>query len=393
MTDFIVKHFVKDYEKTTNMSVRTSYGIVASVVGIICNVILFAMKFVIGLVLHSVSVIADSFNNLSDAGSSVISFVGVKMAGKPADKEHPFGHGHMEYIAALIVAFLVIEVGFTFLKEAIGKIGKPQEIGFQFISIFILLVSVVIKLWLSSFNRKLGKKLDSKVMLATATDSLGDSIITLATIASILVNHFLHWNIDAYVGIGVALLIMWAGIGIARDTMEPLVGAAVPKEVYEQITEFVESYEGILGTHDLIVHNYGPGRSMASVHAEVPNSVDVEISHEIIDRIEGECLKELGIFLVIHMDPLEVDNEELDKVKKKLIEALGEIDGALSIHDFRMVNGEEQINLIFDLVVPLTYTKEKRNETCKIIRSHMHALDTRYQCVIQVETGFMAEES
>jgi divalent metal cation (Fe/Co/Zn/Cd) transporter len=195
------------------------------------------------------------------------------------------------------------------------------------------------------------------------------------------------------VGIGVALLIMWAGIGIARDTMEPLVGAAVPKEVYEQITEFVESYEGILGTHDLIVHNYGPGRSMASVHAEVPNSVDVEISHEIIDRIEGECLKELGIFLVIHMDPLEVDNEELDKVKKKLIEALGEIDGALSIHDFRMVKGEEQINLIFDLVVPLTYTKEKRNETCKIIRSHMYALDTRYQCVIQVETGFMAEES
>ena len=265
MTNFIVKHFIKDYEETNKMSVRTAYGLVASIVGIFCNVLLFVVKFVMGLWLHSISVMADSFNNLSDAGSSIISFVGVKMASKPADEEHPFGHGRMEYIAALIVAFLVIEVGFSFLRDAIGKISEPQELQFHALSIVILALSVGVKLWLGVFNRKLGKKINSKVMLATATDSMGDVITTVATIVSILVFQFAGVNIDAFVGIGVSLVIMWAGVGIARDTLEPLLGEAVPKDIYEQITTFVEAYDGVLGTHDLIVHNYGPGRSMASV--------------------------------------------------------------------------------------------------------------------------------
>ena len=392
MTNFIVKRFIKDHEQINKMSVRTAYGLVASIVGIFCNVLLFAVKFVTGLWLHSISVIADSFNNLSDAGSSIISFAGVKMASKPADEEHPFGHGRMEYIAALIVAFLVIEVGFSFLKDAIGKISEPQEIQFHMISVIILLLSVGVKLWLSVFNRKLGKKINSKVMLATATDSMGDVVTTLATIVSILVYQFAGANIDAFVGIGVSGVIMWAGVGIARDTLEPLLGEAVPNDVYKQITTFVESYEGVLGTHDLIVHNYGPGRSMASVHAEVPNDVDVEISHEIIDRIERDTLKELGIYLVIHMDPIEINNEQLKNAKQQTIAAVSEIDETLSIHDFRMVTGENQINLIFDLVVPISYSKEKRKELCKSLRKKMYQIDARYQCVIQVESSFIAEE-
>lgn len=392
MTNFIIKHFIEDYEEVNKMSVRTSYGLVASIVGIFCNVLLFVVKFVVGLLLHSVSVLADSFNNLSDAGSSIISFVGVKMASKPADEEHPFGHGRMEYIAALIVSFLVIEVGFSFLKDSIGKISEPADLQFQTMSVVILTLSIGVKLWLSVFNQKLGKKINSKVMMATATDSMGDVIATSATIISILVFKFAGINMDAYVGIGVSLVIMWAGIGIAKDTLEPLLGEAVPADVYKQITEFVESYEGVLGTHDLIVHNYGPGRSMASVHAEVPNDVDVEVSHEIIDRIERDVLKELGIFLVIHMDPIEINNEQLDKAKQLVIAAVNEMDQALSIHDFRMVAGENQINLIFDLVVPVSYDKEKRKELCKTLRKRMHDIDARYQCVIQVESSFIAEE-
>ncbi len=392
MTSFIVKHFIKDYEETNKMSVRTAYGLVASIVGIFCNVLLFLVKFSVGMWLNSISVLADSFNNLSDAGSSIISFVGVKMASKPADEEHPFGHGRMEYIAALIVSFLVIEVGFSFLKDSIGKIGEPAELQFHIFSVVLLMLSIGVKVWLSIFNRTLGQKIDSKVMIATATDSMGDVLATAATIVSMLIFHFTEINIDSYVGIGVSLVIMWAGIGIARDTLEPLLGEAVPVDVYQEITRFVESYDGVLGTHDLIVHNYGPGRSMASVHAEVPNDVDVEVSHEIIDRIERDVLMELGVFLVIHMDPIEINNEQLKQSKQQVVAVLREMDEALSVHDFRMVDGKNQINLIFDLVVPASYSKEKRKELCQTLRKRMHEIDHRYQCVIQVEISFMAEE-
>ena len=361
MTEFLVKHFVKDYEKTEKVSVRTGYGILASMVGIFCNVLLFLMKITIGMMIHSISVIADAFNNLSDAGSSIISFIGVKIASKPADKEHPFGHGRMEYIAALVVAFLVLQVGFTFFKDAVGKIKHPQEIEFNLVSVIVLLLSIGIKLWLGMFNKKLGTRIHSNVMLATAADAMGDVITTSATVVSLLVFQFSGWNIDGIVGIGVSLVVMWAGVGIAKDTLEPLLGQAVSKDVYEEITKFVESHEGILGTHDLIVHNYGPGRSMASLHAEVANDVDIEVSHEIIDRIEREATKELGVFLVIHMDPIEMKDERVLYAKRKLEEAVRAIDPQVSIHDFRMVDGDEQVNLIFDMLVPFQYDKEKQN--------------------------------
>ena len=392
MTELLVKKFVKDHESVEKMSVRTAYGVLASVVGIFCNVILFIAKFLIGTMSHSVSIIADGFNNLSDAGSSIISFAGIKMASKPADEEHPFGHGRMEYVTALVVAFLVIDIGLSFLKDSIGKIRNPEDIQFHVISVVVLLLSIAVKLWLGFFNKKLGTKINSQVMMASAADAMGDVLATSATIVSILVFHFLKINIDSFVGIGVSLVVMKAGVGIAKDTLEPLLGEAVPKEICEQITKFVESYDGIQGTHDLIVHNYGPGRSMASVHAEVPNDVNIEVSHEIIDKIERDAVKELGMFLVIHMDPIELNNEQLEAAKVKVERVVKGIDGALSMHDFRMVDGKHQINLIFDLVVPISYDADKKKEVCKTIRRKVYELDTRYQCVIQVESSFVAED-
>ena len=372
MTEFLVRHFIKDYEDVEKVSVRTAYGVLASIVGIFCNVFLFAVKFIVGLVLHSVSVTADAFNNLSDAGSSIISFVGVKMAEKPADADHPFGHGRIEYIAALVVSFLVLEVGFTFLKDSFGKIWEPEEMNFQLVSVIILLLSIAVKLWLGLFNRKLGVRIDSKVMQAVFTDSMGDVITTGATILSLVFFRITDINIDGIVGVGVALVVMWAGVGIARDTLEPLIGEAIDPELSRQIKAFVESYDGIEGTHDLIVHNYGPGRSMASIHAEVPNDVDIEKSHEIIDRI--------------------MKDERVLRIRDKTVELLRELDPECSIHDFRVVHGEEQINIIFDMVIPIEYDEEKRREIPKELESRLKEVDSRYNCVITVDVDYVAKK-
>lgn len=388
--DFLVKKFVTDYENVEKVSVRTSYGVLASVTGIFCNVFLFLLKGSIGFFLQSISVMADAFNNLSDAGSSVIGLIGVKMASKPADKEHPFGHGRLEYIAALAVAFLVLQIGFTFFKEAIQKIRNPEELNFQMVSVVILLLSIGVKLWLGMLNRRLGKRIDSKVMLATATDAMGDVIVTSATIVSLVIFQVTGVNVDGFVGLGVSLVVMWAGIGIARDTLEPLIGEPVAPEEYERITRFVESYDGIVGSHDLIVHNYGPGRSMASIHAEVPNDVGIEISHEIIDRIERDAIKRLGIFLVIHMDPVETKDAKVLEIRHKVEQILEAVDPAVSIHDFRMVSGEEQSNLIFDMVVPFDYDEEKEKELKQTLYKLLKLTDGNYQCVITVERSYVS---
>ncbi|HIY00207.1 cation transporter [Faecalicatena contorta] len=391
MTEFLIRHFVKDYEQTEKVSVRTQYGTLASVVGIFCNVLLFAAKAVIGLLMHSISVTADAFNNLSDAASSVIGLIGVKMAGKPADSEHPFGHGRMEYITALVVSFLVIEVGFTFFKDAIGRIREPQHMEFSMVSVLILLLSICVKLWMSFFNRKLGKRIDSKVMLATAADAIGDVITTSATVFSLLFFSFTGWNIDGFIGLCVSLVVMWAGIGIARDTLKPLLGEAIDPADYKKISGFVESYDGIVGSHDLIVHNYGPGRNMASIHAEVPNDVDIETSHEIIDRIERDAVRELGVFLVIHMDPVETKDEKILLVKRQVQETVSSIDPEVSIHDLRVVEGKERANVIFDMVVPYRYTKEEEKELTKKVRKALQQIDHRYQCVITTEKSYIAQ--
>ena len=392
MTEFLVRTFVKDYKKTEDTQVRTRYGLMASIVGICCNVLLFSAKLLVGMLVNSISVTADAFNNLSDAASSVIGFIGVKMAGKPADEDHPFGHGRMEYIAAFIVAFLVIQVGFSFLKTSIGKIIHPEEMTFKAVSVAILLLSVCVKLWMAFFNNTLGKRIQSAVMKATAADSLGDVVTTSATILSILVYGIWGLNIDGIIGIAVSVIVMWAGVKIAKDTLTPLIGEPIDPKLYVEITEFVESYDGIIGSHDLIVHNYGPSRSMASIHAEVPNDVDIEVSHEIIDAIEREAVRKFGIFLVIHMDPVETKDSRVMEFGNMLNHVLQEIDTRISFHDFRMVEGKNKINLIFDLVVPREYNRKKKDWLKEEVTKKVTELDKRCCLIITAESGFGVEK-
>lgn len=393
MTEFLVNKFIKDSANIESTEVRTRYGMLASVVGIFCNVLLFSVKLAIGLILSSLAVTADAFNNLSDAASSIISFVGVKMAGKPADAEHPFGHGRIEYIAALIVSFLVIEVGFTFFKSSISKIMHPEEITFDPVPFIILILSILVKLWMAFFNNKLGKRIDSKVMLATAADSLGDVITTSATVISIVICHFTSINVDAIAGLIVSGIVIWSGVSIAKDTLEPLIGQRVPSELYQKITDMVESYEGIVGAHDLIVHNYGPNRSMATIHAEVPNDVSIETSHEIIDRIERDAKMELNILLVIHMDPVEMRDEEVLELRDKTSHIVHALDPELHFHDFRVLKENEQKNLIFDLVVPDSYTEKDANRVMHQLIALLHEMEKNVDCIITLDRSFEAPKN
>ena len=393
MTDFLVNKFIKDSTNIESTEVRTRYGMLASVVGIFCNVLLFSVKLTIGLILSSLAVTADAFNNLSDAASSIISFIGVKMAGKPADAEHPFGHGRIEYIAALIVSFLVIEVGFTFFKSSISKILHPEEISFDLVPFVILILSILVKLCMAFFNNKLGKRIDSKVMLATAADSLGDVITTSATVLSIIICHFTSINVDAIAGLIVSAIVIWSGISIAKDTLEPLIGERVPAELYQKITDIVESYDGIVGTHDLIVHNYGPNRSMATIHAEVPNDINIDVSHEIIDKIERDVKKDLNILLVIHMDPVEMRDEEVLSLREKTSRIVHALDPELNFHDFRVLKENEQRNLIFDLVIPDSYSEKDANRVMHQLVSLLHEMDGNVECIITLDRSFEAPES
>ena len=393
MTRFLLKHFVKNYDDVEKMSVRTAYGVLASIVGIFCNVFLFTAKLLVGIALHSVSVMADAFNNLSDAGSSIISFIGVKVAQIPADKNHPFGHGRAEYVAALLVSFLIIEVGFTFLKDSLDKIRHPQELIFQTAAVVILLLSIAVKIWLGQFNKKLGERINSKVMMAMSADSVGDVIATSATVFSIVFYMITDINIDGFIGVGVSLVVMWAGFGIAKDTLEPLLGAPIDPDLYSSIKNFVEHHDGVIGTHDLMIHNYGPNRSMATIHAEVPNTMTLENAHELIDLIEREVRQKLGIILVVHIDPVETEDEAVLKMRKDVEDAIREVAPECSMHDFHAVEGAERINLIFDMVVPIDYGVDERHDLYnKLLMALIHK-DLRYQCVITMEHSFVQKDT
>ncbi len=392
MTEYLVKLFVKNNEDIQNQTVRTSYGVLASVVGFISNVILFVIKLTVGILINSVSVMADAFNNLSDGASSVIGYFGVKLAGRPADKEHPFGHGRLEYIAALGVSFIILQVGLTLFKSSFTKILKPETIKFNPILIGILILTILVKIWLMIFNRKLGKRIKSNVLLATATDSMGDVIVTSATVVSTIIAGVTGWQIDGYMGLIVSVFVMIAGIGIAKDTLEPLLGQAVDREAYKNLTAFVEGYPGIVGTHDLIIHNYGPSYRMATIHAEVPNDIDFQEAHETIDKIERDVLEILDIFLVIHMDPVEMNDVMVLEKRDLVSDIIKTLDESASFHDFRVVNGEYQINLIFEMVIPFSYTQEDAQKLLQRITEELRKHDTRLNCVITLENSFIAEE-
>jgi len=391
MTRLLVKLFVKDYEKTEMCKVRTAYGVLTSIVGIICNLILFGTKLGIGLIINSISVMADAFNNLSDAASSVIGLVGVKLAERPADKEHPFGHGRFEYIAAIAVAFLILQVGYSCFKSAFTKILHPETVGFNWILVGILCLSVLVKVWLSIFNKTLGKRINSSVMKATSADAFGDVLITSVTIISIIIGKVTGLAIDGWMGIVVSIFVFMAGINIAKETLKPLLGEAVDREVYNRITDKVNSYTGIVGSHDLIVHNYGPTHTMATIHAEVSNDVKLEEAHETIDLIERDVLRDMGIFLVIHIDPVEVNDAKVLENRNMVIEVIKEIEPKATIHDFRMVNCENQINFFFDLVVPYSYDEKKEQELLMRIIESIQKLDEKFESVITIENSYIAD--
>ncbi|NLJ96973.1 MAG: cation transporter [Clostridiales bacterium] len=392
MTELLVKLFVKNKDKIEDQGVRSSYGVLSSVVGIICNGILFAVKLIVGILINSVSVMADAFNNLSDAASSIISFIGVKLARRPADKEHPFGHGRIEYIAALVVSFLILQVGLTLFKNSFTKILNPEEVKFNPILTGVLLLSILVKIWLMAFNKTLGKRVNSTVMLATAADSMGDVLVTSATVISAVVAGLTGWQIDGYIGLIVSIVVMIAGIQIARDTLEPLLGQAIDKELYKKITGMVESYPGIVGTHDLIIHNYGPSHRMATIHVEIPNDIDFEKAHETIDQIERDIQEKMNIFMVIHMDPIEMNDVMVLEKKEIISNIIKSLDSRASIHDFRVVNTEYQINLIFDLVIPYSYTHDDEQKLLKQIMEELRKVDARLNCVITLENSYVLEE-
>ena len=392
MSEGILKLFVKDYKQTDNPAVRSKCAVAAGWVCIACNVLLCAAKFVIGVISRSIAIQADAVNNLSDVGSSAGMIFGAKAAAKPADREHPYGHARLEYIVSLAIAFIILMVGVTLAREAIDKIISPESVDYSIAMLIVLIISMLVKLWMASYNRKLGKKINSTVMMATAADSLGDVGATSATIVSLLVFRFFHINIDGVIGLVVSVLVLIAGVNIAKDTLAPLLGQAIEPEIYHRISEFVESYDGIIGSHDLIVHNYGPSRSMASIHAEVPAKVDIEDSHAVVDRIERDALEKLGIFLVIHMDPVETDNELAAILKEMVIDVILHLDSRLTLHDFRIVQSQAHVNLIFDLVVPREYTKQMREELTRKVCEKVRERDSRCACIITVENSYQQEE-
>ncbi len=390
MTTLLLKLFVKNYKNTKEQQVRTSYGVLASIVGIILNIILALTKFIISLLISSISIMADSFNNLSDAVSSIVSLIGVKLAGRPADKEHPFGHGRFEYVAALIVSFLIFLVGVTLFKDSIKKIFKPEDLGFSWIIITILILSVLTKIWLSYFNHKLGKKINSGLLKATSVDARNDVIVTIVTIISVFLCHFTGLKIDGYMGVLVSLFVLYSGFNIAKETLLPLIGQGVERDLYEKITKKVESYDGIIGSHDLIMHNYGPSHIMGTIHVEVSNEETLEDVHHIIDRIERDILRDMGIFIVIHVDPTDTSDTETVNGKKVIENVVKELEPEAHIHDFRILKDKKHLILIFDLVVPHEYNDENKNELLIEIESKVCKIDERYKCNVTIEKSYIS---
>ena len=394
MTSLLIKLFVKNHTDTKSLETRNRYGNLGSAVGICANVFLSIVKIAIGFFVSSLSIMADGFNNLADVGSSVVTLIGFKLAGKPADRDHPFGHGRMEYISAFIVSFLILLVGFELLKDSIGALadGTASPV-FSKTAVIVLVISIFIKLWLFFFNRKIGKTIDSSALVATAKDSLNDCIATAAILVAAIVTRLvsLPFNLDAVMAVGVALFILWSGYSSAKDTLNEILGGPPEPQLIKDINDTILSFDEFHGIHDLIVHNYGPGRQFASVHVEVRADADIVACHEKIDICEKLVCEKLGINLVIHMDPIDTDNEAVAAAKEKMTEVLKEINPKLTLHDFRMTPaGDTRTNLIFDVVIPSEF-KIGEAELNDIICQKAHETDKTYVCVITFDRDFTGQ--
>ncbi len=382
----LIRLFVKDADNTDAPAVRYAYGKLAGIAGIVCNLLLFIFKIVAGSLSASVAIIADAFNNLSDAGSSVVTLVSFRLSGMPADEEHPFGHGRMEYLSAMAVAVLIVIAGFELASSAFDKILHPTASHTDALTVIILVAAIGIKLWLAIFNHRIGKRIRSDALLAAGVDSRNDVLCTTLVLASAVVGYFTDWMIDGYVGLAVALFVMWSGFAIIRDTLSPLLGQKPDETLVANIKETVLSYEGVVGIHDLIVHDYGPGRIIASLHAEVPASQDILYSHDIIDRIENELMHQFNIVSCIHMDPVDTDDPETIRLRALAEDILAHIDDRLTMHDFRVVAGHTHTNVLFDVIVPYDYPA--RGALVEQIDTALKAHDDRLNAVVKIENAY-----
>lgn len=384
----LVRLFIKDCDNVTDPAVRERYGILSGAVGIVLNLLLSAGKLFAGLMTGSISITADAFNNLSDAGSSVVTLVGFKLAGQKADDGHPFGHGRMEYLAGLLVSLMILLVGVELGRSSIGKILRPEAVDFSLVSTGILAASILVKLWMGQFNRGLGRKIGSAAMAATAADSLSDAVATAAVLAGTLVNRFAHVNIDGWVGLAVAVFILRSGWGAAKDTINPLLGESPDPELVKQLRDLVLSHPQVVGMHDLIIHDYGPGRRLCSFHAEVPQDADILDAHDAIDHIEREIKEKFGIETTVHMDPIATADEKVNQLRRQVADLARVVEPEMTIHDFRVVRGPTHTNVIFDAVVPhkCRLTDE---EVLQRLRQAVSALDPAYQAVIQIDRAYV----
>ncbi len=389
MTQFLIKLFIPDYKNVSDKFVRERYGTLSGTLGIICNIILFAVKLVIGTIMGSIAITSDAFNNLSDMGTSVMSVISAKMSNRRPDADHPFGHGRFEYISSLIISFLIMLVGFELFKSSLSKIFAPEPISMRPVLIIILALSILIKFWMFLYNRKMGALIDSKVLKAAASDSLNDVFATSAVIVSSLAGYYLNLNIDGYIGCVVSVLIMVVGVKLAIDTVNVLLGSAPSAEMVSNIEALLTKSSFVLGIHDLIIHDYGPGRLFASVHAEVSDKENVTVIHEEMDALEHEAMREFGVELVVHMDPIATDSKVLNEARELVLGIIKSL-GDYSIHDFRMTDGENRVNLIFDLVVPCSMDKKERDELVFLIRGALKEVDEKYAAVIQIDNDYTA---
>ncbi len=385
MVEFIGKYYVKKKGAEDNqLKKRQIYGTVSSVIGIMLNVCLFLGKYIAGVISGSIAIMADAVNNLSDAGSSFITLIGFRFAGKKPDVDHPFGHGRFEYISGFVVSMAIIMMGFELVKSSVSKILHPADIDMGMVSVIILVVSILVKLYMAYFNRRIGKKINSSAMKATSVDSLSDACATFVVLVSMIVIRISGLNIDGYVGVLVSLFIFYAGYNAAKDTIDPLLGKNPDPEFVESIKNIVMSHDNVVGIHDMVVHDYGPGRVMVSLHAEVPGDGDIFELHDAIDHIERELTEELGCSAVIHMDPIETNNEIVKALKAKISEGVILLIEGASIHDFRMVQGPTHTNVIFDVVVPYSvkYSDEEvKEKVCRMVQ----LIDNTYFAVINID--------
>ncbi len=391
MTNFLIRIFVKDFKNTSDVQVRGRYGKFSGVVGITTNVLLFVIKLITGLLFHSIAIMADAVNNLSDSASSIVTLVGFKMAGKPADAEHPYGHARIEYLSGLIISFSILMLGFQLVKSSFDKILNPQNVEFSMVTIVVLIIAILLKIWQSMFYKKVGGAIGSTTIAATAADSRNDVFATGAILIGTVITKLTGFNLDGYMGIAVAVFIMISGVKLIIATSNPLLGMAPSREMVDGIYQKIMSYSGILGIHDLNVHNYGPERCFASVHCEVSAAQDIMVSHDIIDNIERDFLNEEGIHLVIHLDPIVTGDARTNELKERVEEIIRKISPEITMHDFRVVWGTTHSNLIFDVCVSFDF-KISDKDLANSIAQAIYQLDPTYHSVITVDHDYVPAE-